>query len=170
MNRISVFNVIWDKIENIVLSHIRESLNKNVSSNGEFNRAYKSATGMFIYGNLIEKHWLNELQSEDNAKAEKFLHILQSFTLQPVSYNYWNTIMGYIITLVIGVATSGILASITALPLFKIILWGVFAMIVASGILLPVFKQRQQSHLEDVICSYRQQLEDLRKTLTEIIL
>ena len=94
--------MIWDNTENIVLSQLREMLNNNISSCNELDRAYKTATGKFIYGNLIEKHWLNELRAEDSAKAERFLHTMNSFSFQQINYSNANTITGYIVTLAIA--------------------------------------------------------------------
>lgn len=161
--------MIWDNTENIVLSQIREKLNNNMSSADELDRAYKTATGKFIYGNLIEKHWLNELKAEDGAKAEKFLNTMNSFSFQQVNYSNANTITGYLVTLAIAVITSTALALTTELPLLKVFLWGVFGMIVSSGIIIPVFKQKQDKHKEDVINKYRTQMEGMRTTLINII-
>lgn len=169
MNKISVFNMIWDNTENIVLSQLREKLNNNMSSADELDRAYKTATGKFIYGNLIEKHWLNELKAEDSAKAERFLHTMNSFSFQQINYNNANTITGYIVTLAIAAITSTTLALTTELPLLKVFLWGVFGMIVSSGIFIPVFKRKQEKHKEDVINKYRTQMEGMRTTLINII-
>ena len=169
MNKVSFFNIIWDNTENIVLSQIREKLNHNILSNEELDRTYRSATSRFIYGSLIEMHWLSELKLDDNAKAEKFLKTMNSFRFQQINYNNTNTMIGYIVTMAIAVITSTTLALTTEMPMLKVFLWGVFGMIVSSGIFIPVFKRKQEKHKEEVISKYKHQLECMRATLINII-
>lgn len=162
--------MIWDNIENIVLSQIRESLNSNMSTPNEVERAYKSAIGKFTYGNLIEQHWLNELEVMDKNKAEKFKQTINAFKLNHIHYKpYLNLIIGYIIVAAISIVTSATLAFSTDLTLLNIILWGIFAIVVSSGILIPLFNRKQDSLKETIIEEYCQQLEILRHTLIQII-
>ena len=170
MSKISVFHTIWEKIEKIVLSQIRQNLKNNVSSIEEFNLIYQYAIKNFNYGNLIEKEWLRELKSEDPVKAHKFLERLSTFKFRHIRFHHLNKLIGYIVIILIGILTSATLYHYTNLGTFKVILWGIFSIIVASGILLPIFLARQNKHMEEVLLKYKIQLDNLQDSLINTIL
>lgn len=164
-----VFNTIWDNIENVVLSKIRESLNNNFSTQEEFDSIFNYATRNFINSNLIEGQWMMNLKSHDELKASEFLKRLSNFRFQYIEYSQRNILIGYMIVFIIGVTASVLFMNFFDMAVYKDILWGVFAMIVSSGVLLPIFNKRQERFKECVIAKYRQQLESLRIALEESI-
>lgn len=170
MDRIKVFNTIWDNVENIILSRIIEYHNKNVSSVEEFDCVYQYATRNFINGNLIEGQLVTDIKSQDEYKANEFLRRLSKFRFQHVEYSQRNMFMGYVIVVMAGILTSVLLMSFADLDLYKDILWGMFSVFVSSGVLLPIFQDRQRRLQEQVVGQYKLQLESQRDYLIECIL
>lgn len=170
MDMIKVFNAIWDNVENIILSRIMERLNKNVSSVEEFDCVYQYATRNFKYGNLIEGQWIMDLKAHNEQKANEFLCRLSKFRFQQVKYSQRSVFMGYVIAIIAGILTSSLLMNFADLALYKDILWGMFSTVVLSGILLPIFQDKQRIAKEKVVEQYKQQLESHRDYLIESIM